>query len=91
MSFLRSLLCVSVSGKGIISGHADGTVVQYFFDDEGSGESQVQFTYRSCFFTHEIQKMLGNQVKTLYKVVLFTDGNDHFQTHSHYRKNSALS
>lgn len=31
----------SVSGKGILSGHADGTVVRYFFDDEGSGESQV--------------------------------------------------
>lgn len=35
-------LCVSVSAKGILSGHADGTVVRYFFDDEGSGESQVQ-------------------------------------------------
>lgn len=23
--------------------------MRYFFDDEGSGESQVQFTYRSCF------------------------------------------
>lgn len=31
----------SVSGKGILSGHADGTIVRYFFDDEGSGESQV--------------------------------------------------
>lgn len=36
--------CVSVSGKGILSGHADGTVVRYFFDDEGSGESQVPET-----------------------------------------------
>lgn len=35
------LFCVSVSAKGILSGHADGTVVRYFFDDEGSGESQV--------------------------------------------------
>lgn len=34
-------LC-SVSGKGILSGHADGTIVRYFFDDEGSGESQVR-------------------------------------------------
>lgn len=31
----------SCSGKGILSGHADGTIVRYFFDDEGSGESQV--------------------------------------------------
>lgn len=35
---------LSVSGKGILSGHADGTVVRYFFDDDGSGESQVQYT-----------------------------------------------
>lgn len=35
------MFCVSVSGKGILSGHADGTVVRYFFDDEGSGETQV--------------------------------------------------
>ncbi|CAO2602777.1 Fibronectin type III domain-containing protein 4 [Lemmus lemmus] len=28
------------SGKGILSGHADGTIVRYFFHDEGSGESQ---------------------------------------------------
>lgn len=33
--------CFSISAKGILSGHADGTVVRYFFDDEGSGESQV--------------------------------------------------
>lgn len=36
-----SVFCFSVSAKGILSGHADGTVVRYFFDDEGSGESQV--------------------------------------------------
>lgn len=34
-------LLFSCSGKGILSGHADGTIVRYFFDDEGSGESQV--------------------------------------------------
>ncbi|KAM6905680.1 intraflagellar transport protein 172 homolog [Lycodopsis pacificus] len=34
-------LASNVSGKGILSGHADGTVVRYFFDDEGSGESQT--------------------------------------------------
>lgn len=37
---LSVFLC-SVSGKGILSGHADGTIVRFFFDDEGSGESQV--------------------------------------------------
>ena len=31
----------SPSGKGILSGHADGSIVRYFFDDEGSGDSQV--------------------------------------------------
>lgn len=39
--FVTLLLCGSVSGKGVLSGHADGTVVRYFFDDEGSGEAQV--------------------------------------------------
>lgn len=40
-----SLVCLfSISGKGILSGHADGTIVRYFFDDEGSGESQVRGT-----------------------------------------------
>ena len=32
----------SPSGKGIISGHADGSVVRYFLEDEGNGESQVK-------------------------------------------------
>lgn len=31
----------SCSGKGILSGHADGTIVRYFLEDVGSGESQV--------------------------------------------------
>ena len=30
----------SSSGKGILSGHADGSIVRYFFDDEGTGDSQ---------------------------------------------------
>lgn len=42
MSLLSSFFPLfSCSGKGILSGHADGTIVRYFFDDEGSGESQV--------------------------------------------------
>ncbi|XP_020839464.1 intraflagellar transport protein 172 homolog isoform X1 [Phascolarctos cinereus] len=36
------------SGKGILSGHADGTVVRYFFDDEGSGESQGKLVSHPC-------------------------------------------
>lgn len=46
-------LCVSVSGKGILSGHADGTVVRFFFDDEGSGESQVQTDTESTLGAQE--------------------------------------
>lgn len=38
---ILSMFLCSVSGKGILSGHADGTIVRFFFDDEGSGESQV--------------------------------------------------
>ena len=33
----------SVSGKGILSGHIDGAIVRYFFDDEGTGLSQVSY------------------------------------------------
>nr|CAB3255301.1 intraflagellar transport protein 172 homolog [Phallusia mammillata] len=36
------------SGKGVLSGHADGTLVRYFFDDEGSGESQGKILTHSC-------------------------------------------
>lgn len=38
---ILSVFFCSVSGRGILSGHADGTIVRFFFDDEGSGESQV--------------------------------------------------
>ncbi|XP_042245769.1 intraflagellar transport protein 172 homolog [Thunnus maccoyii] len=41
-------LTSNVSGKGILSGHADGTVVRYFFDDEGSGESQGKLLMHPC-------------------------------------------
>lgn len=33
-------LC-SPSGKGILSGHADGSIVRFFLEDEGTGETQV--------------------------------------------------
>ncbi|XP_062822761.1 intraflagellar transport protein 172 homolog isoform X1 [Anolis carolinensis] len=41
-------LASNVSGKGILSGHADGTIVRYFFDDEGSGESQGKLVVHPC-------------------------------------------
>ncbi|KAM6965091.1 intraflagellar transport protein 172 homolog [Aplochiton taeniatus] len=41
-------LASNVSGKGILSGHADGTVVRYFFDDEGAGESQGKVLMHPC-------------------------------------------
>ncbi|KAJ8009128.1 hypothetical protein DPEC_G00085660 [Dallia pectoralis] len=41
-------LTSNVSAKGILSGHADGTVVRYFFDDEGSGESQGKLLTHPC-------------------------------------------
>jgi len=31
----------SPSGKGILSGYADGSIVRYFLEDEGTGETQV--------------------------------------------------
>ncbi|XP_055666694.1 intraflagellar transport protein 172 homolog isoform X1 [Falco peregrinus] len=41
-------LTSNVSGKGILSGHADGTIVRFFFDDEGSGESQGKLVTHPC-------------------------------------------
>ncbi|TNN53473.1 Intraflagellar transport protein 172 [Liparis tanakae] len=41
-------LASNVSGKGFLSGHADGTVVRYFFDDEGSGDSQGKLLTHPC-------------------------------------------
>jgi intraflagellar transport protein 172 len=35
----------SPSGKGILSGHADGSIVRFFFDDEGTGDAQVDLTH----------------------------------------------
>ena len=31
----------SASGKAIISGHADGSIVRYIFENENTGETQV--------------------------------------------------
>ncbi|XP_076806393.1 intraflagellar transport protein 172 homolog [Clavelina lepadiformis] len=36
------------SSKGVLSGHADGTLIRYFFDDEGSGESQGKIITHPC-------------------------------------------
>ncbi|NXE00970.1 IF172 protein, partial [Chaetorhynchus papuensis] len=41
-------LTSNVSGRGILSGHADGTIVRFFFDDEGSGESQGKLAVHPC-------------------------------------------
>ncbi|XP_064911402.1 intraflagellar transport protein 172 homolog isoform X1 [Columba livia] len=41
-------LTSNVSGKGILSGHADGSIVRFFFDDEGSGESQGKLVVHPC-------------------------------------------
>lgn len=38
--FIVVVVCSS-SGKGFISGHADGTIVRYFFEDDASGLSKV--------------------------------------------------
>ena len=38
----------SPSCKGVLSGHADGTMIRYYFDDEGSGESQGKIITHSC-------------------------------------------
>lgn len=46
------MLFYSPSGKGFLSGHADGAIVRYFFDDEGSGDTQVGLTRIFTCFLH---------------------------------------
>ncbi|CAH1772611.1 unnamed protein product [Owenia fusiformis] len=41
-------LTMNPSGKGILSGHADGAIVRYFFDDEGTGDSVGKLCTHSC-------------------------------------------
>ncbi|XP_033644927.1 intraflagellar transport protein 172 homolog [Asterias rubens] len=41
-------LAPNMSGKGILSGHADGSVVRFFFEDEGTGESQGKICTHPC-------------------------------------------
>ncbi|XP_070378558.1 intraflagellar transport protein 172 homolog [Dermacentor albipictus] len=38
----------SISGKGILSGHADGSVVRYFLTDDDSGEVQGKVLTHPC-------------------------------------------
>ncbi|CAC5423828.1 IFT172 [Mytilus coruscus] len=41
-------LASNPSGKGFLSGHADGAIVRYFFDDEGSGDTQGKISTHPC-------------------------------------------
>ncbi|XP_064457098.1 intraflagellar transport protein 172 homolog [Ornithodoros turicata] len=41
-------LTASISGKGIISGHADGSVVRYFLEDDSSGDAQGKVMTHAC-------------------------------------------
>ncbi|XP_030838935.1 intraflagellar transport protein 172 homolog isoform X2 [Strongylocentrotus purpuratus] len=41
-------LAPNLSGKGVLSGHADGSIVRYFLEDEGSGESQGKVATHAC-------------------------------------------
>ena len=66
-----AVVSASVSGQGILSGHADGTVVRYFF---GSGESQVTkgsqllfkiFRSSAVMLCHLIRVRVSDQFHTL--------------------------
>ncbi|KAL5460471.1 hypothetical protein EMCRGX_G033922 [Ephydatia muelleri] len=41
-------ITTSPSGKGIISGHADGTIVRYFLEDEGAGLAKGPICRHPC-------------------------------------------
>jgi hypothetical protein len=62
------MLFYSPSGKGFLSGHADGAIVRYFFDDEGSGDTQVCLTRIYMFPSH-------NFVITLIAIYIVYDHN----------------
>ncbi len=38
----------SPDGNAIVSGHLDGTINRFFFDDASSGATQGKFTVHSC-------------------------------------------
>lgn len=48
---------ISSSGKAIISGHSDGSIVRYIFAEENTGETHVTFTWT---FTHVTFKISFN-------------------------------
>ncbi|XP_050401065.1 intraflagellar transport protein 172 homolog [Patella vulgata] len=41
-------LAANPSGKGFLSGHADGSIIRFFFDDEGTGDSQGKLCTHPC-------------------------------------------
>lgn len=41
-------LAVSPSGKGFLSGHADGSIVRYFVEDEGNGDTSGKLSVHPC-------------------------------------------
>ncbi|WAR22903.1 IF172-like protein [Mya arenaria] len=41
-------LAANPSGKGFLSGHADGSIVRFFFDDEGTGDQQGKISTHPC-------------------------------------------
>ena len=44
-----SLFYFSPTGKGFLSGHADGSIVRFFFDDEGTGDQQVKISHNELW------------------------------------------
>ncbi|XP_060552918.1 intraflagellar transport protein 172 homolog [Ruditapes philippinarum] len=41
-------LAANPTGKGFLSGHADGSIVRFFFDDEGTGDQQGKISTHPC-------------------------------------------
>jgi hypothetical protein len=39
---VKLIYILSTSGKAIISGHADGSIVRYIFESENNSETQVK-------------------------------------------------
>ena len=61
--------CYSVSGKGILSGHVDGAIVRYFFDDEGTGLSQVGYAQWPSISENYAQVLMSSKADMLFFTV----------------------
>lgn len=40
-----AFIAFSPSGKGVVVGHADGSIIKYMFEDDGAGDTNVRIQF----------------------------------------------